>query len=161
MSPRPDAATQTSPPRASILTYLQNLRKPGNATPPLSYHATAQKTLSSEHTPLLPPSDDPNIGFWGEPLYPPEDEDSTWGLHEVLSAIAYMAVILIIVLNFDVVFSRWGFGTRIGADVQGWIAKTAMMDGTISEATAASVTEASQTLGSSHDAGKILISEAA
>ncbi|KAF2014448.1 hypothetical protein BU24DRAFT_481910 [Aaosphaeria arxii CBS 175.79] len=93
-------------PRFSILAFLRDARQP-NTKPPPSYHTInkscdTQLSLDDECRPLLLHDEENDLGFWGEPCFPPDDDSSVWSVHDVLGAVI------------------WGAGTMIGNSIGEW-----------------------------------------
>jgi hypothetical protein len=83
--------------------------------PPYKPHPDSQ-TPHSDPAPSTRRVADEEYGFWGEePLDVSQDGNVLpFRLRDIFYAVVYAVVILVLVLNVDVVMSRWGFGSRNG-----------------------------------------------
>ncbi|KAF2868104.1 hypothetical protein BDV95DRAFT_597433 [Massariosphaeria phaeospora] len=108
MSKNPHVDAMTPLPRASLLTYLH---------PPRRYRATAWRKAKQNHTPLLPRiTEDEEAAVRNERDNTGEqddEQDSSWGLYEILCMVCYALLVFILVLNVDVLLSRWDMGMGI------------------------------------------------
>jgi hypothetical protein len=68
-------------------------------------HPPAYKPLDDRDTPLHRPAE--------EAVRFPDDDEKSWGIRDVLCAVAYALLIVALVLNADVFLARLGVGVRV------------------------------------------------
>lgn len=101
-SSTPDIAAHESLSRYSLLAYFL---KPHHAYP------SNGSIEDVERSPRLSPiQDEDTRGFWGESIEGEEEgKDASWGAEDVLCAVVYALMIMIVVVSSDTLMARWGF----------------------------------------------------
>lgn len=121
-------AAVCSSPGASLLAYFRDAHPPKYAryTDDPSKGSSEIPSIKIDECETIPRSqddiEDEECGFWGEHTSTRHyDEDSNWSVKDVLNAIVYTLLIIVLVLNVDVVLARLGgkgdSGARSGDSV--------------------------------------------